>query len=51
MYAFEREVAAENGLDTNGEALWWTAMLLASIGSEYWPQTPEGLMLCLLLSL
>lgn len=47
MYAFEQE----NGLDSYGEALWWTAMLLISIGSEYFPVTPEGRVLCLLLAL
>jgi voltage-gated potassium channel len=26
-------------------------MLLTSLGSEYWPQTPEGRWLCLLLSI
>jgi voltage-gated potassium channel len=26
-------------------------MLLTTIGSEYWPRTPEGRLLCLLLSL
>ena len=49
MYAFENEV--EGGLTTYGEALWWTAMLLTSLGSEYWPRTPEGRVLCFLLSL
>ena len=49
MYAFENEVAG--GLSSYGEALWWTAMLLTSIGSEYWPRTPEGRVLCLLISL
>jgi voltage-gated potassium channel len=49
MYAFENEV--QGGLTTYGEALWWTAMLLTSIGSEYWPQTPEGRALCFILSL
>lgn len=48
MYAFEDE--AEGGFENYGEALWWTAMLLTSIGSEYWPQTSEGRLLCLLLS-
>lgn len=32
MYAFENEV--EGGLKSYGEALWWTAMLLTSLGSE-----------------
>ena len=49
MYAFENEV--QGGLNSYGEALWWTAMLLTSIGSEYWPQTAEGRVLCFLLSL
>jgi voltage-gated potassium channel len=48
MYAFERDVAG--GLDSYGSALWWTAMLLTSIASEYWPKTAEGRVLCLLLS-
>jgi voltage-gated potassium channel len=26
-------------------------MLLTSIGSEYWPRTPEGRVLCLMLSI
>lgn len=49
MYAFENEV--EGGLKTYGEALWWTAMLLTSLGSEYWPRTAEGRVLCFLLAL
>lgn len=49
MYAFENQVTG--GLNSYGEALWWTAMLLTSIGSEYWPQTAEGRVLCFLLSL
>lgn len=47
MYGFEQEA----GLKTYGEALWWTAMLITSLGSEYWPQTGEGKVLCLLLAL
>lgn len=49
MYAFEREV--EGGLQNYGESLWWTAMLLTSIGSDYFPKTSEGRILCLLLSI
>lgn len=47
MFAFEKE----QGLKTYGEALWWTAMLITSIASEYWPQTGEGKILCLILSI
>jgi voltage-gated potassium channel len=49
MYAFEREMP--RGFDSYGSALWWTAMLLTTMGTEYWPQTAEGRVLCLLLSL
>lgn len=49
MYALEDGV--EGGFRNYGEALWWTAMLLTSIGSEYWPQTSEGRVLCVLLSI
>lgn len=49
MYAFENQT--QHGLRTYGEALWWTLMLLSSLGSEYWPQTPEGRVLCFLLAL
>ena len=49
MLAFENEV--EGGLKTYGEALWWTAMLLTSIGSDYFPKTVEGRILCFVLAL
>ncbi len=51
MYAFENENADGRGLATYGMALWWTAMVMTTMGSEYWPRTPEGRVLCLLLSL
>lgn len=34
-----------------GEALWWTAMVVTTLGSDYWPQTMEGRVLTLLLSI
>ncbi|WP_162425873.1 ion transporter [Pontibacter pudoricolor] len=46
MFAFENE----HGLHTYSEALWWTVMLLTSIGSDYFPVTAEGRMLCFLLA-
>lgn len=49
MLAFEREVP--NGIKTYGEALWWTAMLMTSIGSTYFPQTVEGRILCFSIAL
>ena len=48
MHAFENEAG---GLTTYSEALWWTAMLLTTAGSDYWPKTPEGRVLCFLLAL
>ncbi len=48
MYAFEKE---SQGFKTYGEALWWTAMLLTSVASEFWPKTPEGRAICFILSL
>ena len=49
MLAFENEV--EGGFKTYGDALWWTAMLLTSIGSEYFPRTAEGRVLCFIIAL
>jgi voltage-gated potassium channel len=51
--AAELGVAAEPGigLASFGEALWWTAMIMTTMGSEYWPSTPEGRILGWLLSL
>lgn len=52
MYAFERSVAGGGeGLANYGAALWWTAMLVTTLGSDYWPQTAEGRVLCFILSL
>ena len=39
------------GLASYGDALWWTAMIMTTMGSEYWPRTPEGRILGWLLSL
>ena len=50
MYAFERPQAG-GGLETFGDALWFTSMLITTSGSEYWPKTAEGRVLCFLLAL
>lgn len=39
------------GLSSYPEALWWTAMVLTTMGSEYWPRTAEGRLLTWLLAL
>lgn len=49
MYAFEN--GSPDGLNSYGEALWWTAMIMTTMGSAYWPQTPEGRALCIILAL
>jgi voltage-gated potassium channel len=51
MYAFEQEAPNSSGFDNYGTALWWTAMLMTTMGSDYFPQTPEGRILCFLLAL
>jgi voltage-gated potassium channel len=50
IYAFEN-LPGGRGIDSYGQALWWTAMILTTMGSEYWPRTPEGRVLCFLLAL
>ena len=51
MLAFEPAGEVPGGFTGYGDALWWTGMLLTSLGSEFWPKTLEGRLLCLLLSL
>ena len=51
MLAFERDVPMKTGLHDYGTALWWTTMLVTTMGTDYWPQTLEGRMLCVLLAL
>ena len=50
MYRFELEAPGGPGFPDYGTALWWTAMLLTTMGSDYWPRTAEGRLLCLLLA-
>lgn len=49
MYAFEGN--ATDGFHTYGDSLWWTAMVMTTLGSQAWPNTPEGRILGFLLSL
>jgi voltage-gated potassium channel len=50
MYVLERE-AANGGFENFWEALWWTSMLMTTLGSDAWPQTAEGRLLCFGLAL
>ncbi|MEO6225329.1 MAG: ion transporter [Sphingomicrobium sp.] len=51
MLSFESARDVPGGFSSYGDALWWTAMLMTSIGSQYWPATSEGRVLTVLLSL
>jgi len=51
MYRFELDAPGGPGFPDYGTALWWTAMLLTTTGSDYWPRTPEGRFLCVLLAI
>jgi len=48
MYAFEN---SQGVLKNYSTAVWWTAMLIITIGSDYWPVTPEGRILCFMISI
>ncbi len=49
IFAFENEVAGAP--NSYGESLWWTAMIMTTMGPEYWPKTAEGRALCVFLAL
>jgi voltage-gated potassium channel len=51
MLNFEPARQVEGGFQNYAEALWWTAMLLTTMGSDFWPVTAEGRLLTLLVSL
>ena len=51
MLAFERDVSDPAGIHDFGTAIWWTAMVLTTMGSAYFPKTAEGRALCLVLAL
>ena len=50
MWALENNVE-NRPFENYAHALWWTAMILASMGTDYWPQTAEGRVLSLLLAM
>lgn len=51
MLNFEHAREVEGGFTSYGEALWWTGMLIASLGSDFWPETAEGRMLTMILTI
>lgn len=50
MLFFERNVPG-SGMTDFWTALWWTAMIVTTMGSESWPKTAEGRTLCLFLAI
>lgn len=48
---FSEVAAAGGGLKSYSDAVWWTAMLMTTIGSQYWPVTLAGRVLCFLISM
>ncbi|HEX9007337.1 MAG TPA: ion transporter [Bacteroidota bacterium] len=50
MMAFERNAPGQTDFKTYGDALWWTAMIVTTIGSQAWPVTVEGEVLGFLIS-
>jgi voltage-gated potassium channel len=50
MLAFEPASATTPGFSNFADALWWTAMVITTMGTDFWPRTPEGRVLCLLLA-
>ena len=51
MLNFENARDVEGGFVDYWHALWWTGMLVATIGSDFWPLTTEGRLLAMLLAL
>jgi voltage-gated potassium channel len=50
IYAFEREMS-NGAIADYATALWWTAMVMTTIGSDFFPKTAEGRVLCFLLAM
>lgn len=51
MFYLEPANEVRGGFTSYWDAVWWTGMLLTTIGSQFWPVTPEGRMLAFMLSL
>jgi voltage-gated potassium channel len=51
MLAFEPASDVSGGFSGYADALWWTAMLVSTMGSDFWPLTAEGRVLALLLAI
>jgi voltage-gated potassium channel len=50
MFSLENAKEFPGGFSGYGEAVWWTAMLIMSLGTDFWPKSAEGRVLCVLLA-
>ena len=50
MVAFEREAAQGTPFESYLSALWWTGMMMTTLGPSVWPKSAEGRALCFLLA-
>jgi voltage-gated potassium channel len=50
MFSLENARETPEGFQTYGEAVWWTAMLMMTLGTDFWPASLEGRILCILLA-
>jgi voltage-gated potassium channel len=50
MMSFEPASEVAGGFGSYWDALWWTGMLVSTMGSGFWPLTTEGRILAFLLS-
>ncbi len=51
MLSFEPATEVPDGFSSYWHAVWWTGMLLASLGTDFWPKTLEGRLLSSILAL
>jgi len=51
MLSFEPAQEVDGGFTSYAHALWWTGMLIASLGTDFWPVSVEGRLLSALLAL
>src|SRR5688500_9033499 len=51
MDAFERDLGGSPGIVNFPRSLWWTALIMTTLGSDFWPTSLEGRVLWFLLAL
>jgi voltage-gated potassium channel len=51
IYYFENTGLETPPFPDYGAAVWWTAMIMTTMGSDYYPKTPEGRLICLALAI